>query len=116
MDHIRTNIGIRLREARERMALTQEQVGRLIGVSRVEVSYYETGYREISLGKLARLAALYGHSVDHFLGSDGDNLTEVAVAFRADELSDEDLQIVEWARGLISGIADLDAMLKERER
>ncbi|MGI6132625.1 MAG: helix-turn-helix domain-containing protein, partial [Bacillota bacterium] len=49
---------MRLRDARKRMGVTQEQVARLLGVKRSEVSYYETGRRPISLGKLARLATL----------------------------------------------------------
>ena len=54
-------MGIRLKNARERIGLTQDQVARLIDVNRVEISYYETGSREISLGKLAQ-ANLHGCS------------------------------------------------------
>lgn len=114
MKEIMGPVGMKLRDARERMGLTQEQVARLLGVKRSEVSYYETGRRLISLGKLARLAALYGYPVDYFLRTDGADASEVAVAFRAEDLSDEDLEIVTWAKGLIADIAELDAVLKGR--
>ena len=114
MKEIMGPVGMKLRDARERMGLTQEQVARLLGVKRSEVSYYETGRRPISLGKLARLATLYGYPVDYFLRPDAAGAGEVAVAFRAQDLSDEDLEIVAWAKGLIADIAELDAALKGR--
>jgi hypothetical protein len=52
--------------------------------------------------------------VDYFLRSDATGAGEVAVAFRAEDLSDEDLEIVAWATGLIADIAELDAALKGR--
>ena len=45
MKEIMGPVGMKLRDARERMGLTQEQVARLLGVKRSEVSYYETGRR-----------------------------------------------------------------------
>jgi transcriptional regulator with XRE-family HTH domain len=114
LKEIMTPMGIRLKNARERMGLTQDQVARLIDVNRVEISYYETGSREISLGKLAQLANLYGCSVDYFLSVDDSDASGVAVAFRAENLSDQDLEIVAWARGLVSDMAVLDDVLKER--
>lgn len=114
MKEIMECVGMKLRDARERMGVTQEQVARLLGVKRSEVSYYETGRRPISLGKLARLATLYGYPVDYFLRTDDPDVGEVAVAFRAEDLADEDLEIVAWAKGLIADIAELDAVLKGR--
>jgi len=81
LKEVMTSMGIRLKNARERIGLTQDQVARLIDVNRVEISYYETGSREISLGKLAQLANLYGCSVDYFLSVDDSDASGVAVAF-----------------------------------
>lgn len=116
MNDINVIIGARLREARVRMGLTQRQAASLVNITREELSYYETGRRDISLGKLARLAALYGYSMDHFLKGDAHNESEVAVAFRASDLCDDDMEIVAWARRLISDIAALDAVLEKRGR
>ena len=94
------------------MGFTQDQVARLIGVKRWEMSCYEAGDREISLGKLERLATLYGYSVDYFLKTDGVDAGEIAISW-ANDLSDEELEIVVWARGLVSDMAALDDVLKE---
>ncbi|MGI6517267.1 MAG: helix-turn-helix domain-containing protein [Bacillota bacterium] len=107
------SIGIRLKDARERTGFTQDQVARLIGVKRWEMTCYEAGDREISLGKLERLATLYGYSVDYFLKTDGVDSGEIAISL-ANDLSDEELEIVVWARGLVSDMAALDDVLKER--
>jgi transcriptional regulator with XRE-family HTH domain len=116
VSELATAIGARLKKAREGMGLTQEQVANVLGVTRVEVSYYENGRREISLGKLARLATLYGYNAEYFLRAEDAADNDVAIAFRAEELSSDDLEIVAWARGLVSDMARLDALLKEGGR
>ena len=63
-----TVIGNRLRQAREETHLTRDQAAEMVGIDRVSVWRYETGKRErIPIGILARLADLYGKSVDWFL-------------------------------------------------
>lgn len=116
MSELATTIGARLRKAREGMGLTQEQVAGVLGVTRAEVSYYETGRREISLGKLVRLAALYGYDLEHFLRSGGLAANDVVIAIGAENLSSEDIEIVAWARGLVSDIAQLEMLLKGGDR
>ena len=107
------SIGLRLKDARERMGFTQGKVTYLIGVEGSKIGCYETAHCEISLGKLERLATLYGYSVDYFLKTDGVDAGEVAISW-ANDLSDEELEIVVWARGLVSDMAVLDDVLKER--
>jgi Zn-dependent peptidase ImmA (M78 family)/transcriptional regulator with XRE-family HTH domain len=50
----------KLREARERNGLTQEQVAQVLGVSQELVSLWETGRRVPSAFHLSRLVSLYG--------------------------------------------------------
>lgn len=52
-----------LARARERVRLSQEDVGAAIGVTRVMVSHWETGQRPINDRQLAALARLYGVSL-----------------------------------------------------
>lgn len=49
----------RLKEARERVALTQGQVASAVGVPREAVSFWETGERRPNLSRLQELARLY---------------------------------------------------------
>jgi Zn-dependent peptidase ImmA (M78 family)/DNA-binding XRE family transcriptional regulator len=61
-------VGERLREGRERAALTQGQVARVIGVPRELVSMWEGEARTPNLKQLERLARIYQIGVDYLLG------------------------------------------------
>ncbi|HET6570921.1 MAG TPA: helix-turn-helix transcriptional regulator [Solirubrobacterales bacterium] len=51
-----TDFGGRLREARERLGLTQEEVARRSGVHVTEISRMEAGKRDPKISTLRRLA------------------------------------------------------------
>jgi transcriptional regulator with XRE-family HTH domain len=51
-----TDLGSRLREARERLELTQEEVAQRSGVHATEVSRIEAGKRDPQVSTLLRLA------------------------------------------------------------
>jgi transcriptional regulator with XRE-family HTH domain len=51
-----THFGIRLREARERLGLSQEEVAQRSGVHATEVSRMEAGKRDPKISTLRRLA------------------------------------------------------------
>jgi transcriptional regulator with XRE-family HTH domain len=63
VDHPKTDdlemgdLGTNLREARERLGLTQEQVAERCGVHATEVSRIEAGKRDPKVSTLRRLAA-----------------------------------------------------------
>lgn len=114
MTDLLSSLGRKLARARAQMGLTQEQAASAIGVSREELSYYENGRREISLAKLARLADLYGYGIDHFLSASGPALDrDIAVAFRAETVSEDDLEIIAWAKKLVIDAHMLDRLLME---
>jgi len=58
----------KLREARERNGLTQEQVAQVLGVSQELVSLWETGKRVPSAFHLSRLVTLYGIDSESLFG------------------------------------------------
>ncbi len=58
----------RIRDLREDMDLTQEELGKKIGVPQRAYSYYECSKRAIPLDVLIRLAEFYNTSVDYLLG------------------------------------------------
>ena len=69
----RGNIGglnIRLRECRERIPLTREQVAKNLSISPSTIADYESGHRQPSLPILVGLAELYKVSTDFLLGVD----------------------------------------------
>ena len=60
----------RLRHARERVGLTQEQVAERIGVSAPSLSAYEKGQREPSFAQLAKLAKVYHRPIEFFVSEE----------------------------------------------
>jgi transcriptional regulator with XRE-family HTH domain len=90
----RKALGDRLREAREYLGFSQEEVAQYLGVSRSALSNIETGQRKVDALELKKLASLYKRPITWFTG---DNPEDQAVgadvahlARKASELSAED--------------------------
>jgi transcriptional regulator with XRE-family HTH domain len=60
-------IGRRIRQARETAGLTQEDLGRALGVSGVAVGHYERGARAVGIADLEKIADLLHRPVTWFL-------------------------------------------------
>ena len=58
----------RLKDLREDHDLTQEGLGRTIGVPQRTYSYYENGERAVPVEVLIQLARFYNVSIDYLLG------------------------------------------------
>jgi transcriptional regulator with XRE-family HTH domain len=113
------DIGARLRAAREQVGLTLEQSARVLGLTKEQLSCYENGCREISLVSLDKIANLYGCSVSHLIRGDLLETTDKLMgAFfsstdnKEENLTDEDLRVIEWAQRFIRNKAELDELLK----
>ena len=89
-------IGRKLQEARKKSGLTQLQVAKLIGINKVQLSYYETATREINLNILEKLANLYGFKIDYFISGNEIKEPEIQIAFRGEILCNEDLETITW--------------------
>ena len=93
-DDDRKTLAVRLREAREYLGFSQDQVATFLGVSRSALSNMETGQRKVEALELKKLAGLYKRSVSHFTGEEGEDVTfdaEVAhLARKVSELSPDD--------------------------
>ena len=61
-------LGSRIRQARDRAGLTQEQLAERIGVSRTAIARYESGEIEPKLHNLAAIAVALNVSCDELLG------------------------------------------------
>ena len=60
--------GIRLKELRLEMGLSQKKLGEILGVCNQTVSFWETGSREPDLDTLRDIAKYFDTSVDYLLG------------------------------------------------
>lgn len=93
-DAERQRLGQRLREAREYLALSQDEVARALNVPRTAISMIEAGQRRVEAIELKQLADLYQLPVAHFTG---DSVEEAEMpeavqhlARAASKLSDKD--------------------------
>lgn len=72
------DLSVRLKQLRLDKQLRQEQVARLVGVSKGAISAYETDIRQPSYEVLIRLANLYRVSVDYLLGRTDDRTLDIS--------------------------------------
>ncbi|WP_144157140.1 helix-turn-helix domain-containing protein [Paraburkholderia sp. BCC1885] len=89
----RMQLGRRLREAREYVGLSQEEVAFALSVSRPAVGHIESGTRKVEAFELNKLSELYGRTVDYLLtGNAPADDTRVAFLARATKgMSDSDM-------------------------
>lgn len=84
-----------LKEYRERNGFSQKAVETFLGLNRVQLSYYENDTREVPLDSLEKLADLYGAELSDFFETDSESIkSNMAFAFRAESIADEDLSVL----------------------
>ena len=66
----RAAMALRLRESREYVGLSQEDVAQALGVSRPTITNIETGNRRVEAVELGKLATLYRQSVTFLLSGE----------------------------------------------
>ena len=88
----------RLKKLREEQNLTQEELGKVIGVKKGAVSYYENGINRISVEDLAKLAEKYNKSMDYFVGHDCYGISEEHDLYNKINISNEELRFLKAIR------------------
>jgi len=88
-------LGARLKEAREYLELSQDEVGRVLNVPRTAISLIEAGQRKVEAIELKNLAELYQRPIGYFTGEPGTAAPPVPesvqhLARTAAKLSDRD--------------------------
>jgi len=68
----RKDLSLRLKEAREYLGLSQDEVAKAIDLPRSAVSLMETGQRKVDAIELKRLAEIYQKSITYFTGEAGE--------------------------------------------
>lgn len=92
MEARRQAIAARIRESREYMKLSQEEVAEALGISRPAVTNIEQGTRKVESAELERLARLFGCSADYLLGAEIESQERTAFLARTFHgLSEKDL-------------------------
>lgn len=90
-------LGYRLRELRKENNMSQEDLGKLLGVTKVSVSGYENGNRVPSLDILNQILDVFGVSADYLMGRELDVVCEDDTSIRM-SLSTSDIEIIREIR------------------
>jgi transcriptional regulator with XRE-family HTH domain len=95
-DFERNDLARLLREAREYLELSQDEVAKELGVPRTAISLIESGQRKVDALELQKLARQYQRPVGYFTGeeitSSGLHEEVAQLARAASKLSDQDRQ------------------------
>ena len=83
-------LGTRLKKAREYLGLTQDDVAKLIGVSRVTITNIETGTRKVSAEELSKFSKIYGCTMEELLEGEKEEEKISMYARTFGELSPQD--------------------------
>lgn len=86
--------GYRLKQLRKEHYLSQEELGQILGVSKVSVSGYEKGMRVPSMDVLITMIKLFDVSADYLLGREVNAVCEDEMNMVI-KLSSVDIEIIE---------------------
>jgi transcriptional regulator with XRE-family HTH domain len=91
----RQQLGENIRNFRDAQGLKQEDLAKILNVTREQISNIERGEREISVTNLNKLAELFSIEM-HELLEENPNVTSVnlALAFRNDDETESDLESI----------------------
>ena len=86
-------IGENIKALRDKMGFSQTSIARFLNVDQSLISKVEKGERSLSVDMLEKLACLFGVSINAIESSTIETST-LSVAFRASDLSLEDLEAI----------------------
>jgi len=113
---MKTILANNIKEFRNRLGLTQDQLAEYLGVSRVEMNYYENGKRDTPKEIIPKLADLFGvDEFDLYEEDDAVNNLNIAFAFRANEISSEDLNVIAGFKKIALNYLKIKKVLQENE-
>ena len=84
------SLGTRLRETREAEGLTQEDVAKMLKVSRVSITNIENDARKVTAEELAKFAKIYSCTMEELMEGKKQKEKTLVFARSFEELSKED--------------------------
>lgn len=104
-------IAANFKKLRENLGFSQEKVANYLESSREEISYYETGAREIPLSILERASDLFGIELADFF-SDEESVG-ISIAYRAEDSTVEDLKQIAQFKKIIKNYQRINRLMKK---
>ncbi|MHB1684836.1 MAG: helix-turn-helix domain-containing protein [Bacilli bacterium] len=107
-------IGERIKKARSNSGFTQQQIADYIGIKRESISYFENGQREIDMLTLQKISDLCGYSMSYFVSPENvSDVPQVSAAFRTQDLSTDDLEVLAWAKRFAKNLSSINKILSK---
>jgi transcriptional regulator with XRE-family HTH domain len=106
-------IASNFKKLRENLGFSQEKVGQFLDCTREEISYYETGAREIPLTILERTSDLFGVELIEFFSEE--ETVGITIAYRADDCSVEDLKQIAQFKKIIKNYQRINRLMLKSE-
>ena len=101
-----------MKALREANSYTQEQVAAYLGINRSAYANYETGEREAPIDVLEKACNLFGCEMELLFDQDEKAVKNMLVcAFRADNLSENDLREVSAFKEIVLNYMKMERLL-----
>ena len=68
---------------------------------------------DINLNILEKLANLYGYKIDYFVTGSEIKEPDIQIAFRGENLCNEDLKTIAWAKTFLNNLGEMNDLIKE---
>lgn len=104
-------ISSNFKKLRINLGLSQEQMAQYLDKSREEISYYETSKRDIPLSILEKSSNLFGIELSDFFSET--NPEAIAFAFRADQLSTNDLEEISKFKKIMKNYSRINRLINK---
>ena len=105
-------IGENIKALRDKMGFSQTSIARFLNVEQRLISKVEKGERTLSADMLEKLACLFGISVND-MESNVIEASELSVAFRANDLTNEDMETISVINRIALNSEVMGKLLKE---
>ncbi len=92
-------LGFRLRELRKENRMSQEELGKILGVTKVSISGYENGTRVPSMDILLKILDVFRVPADYLLGRELNAVAEDDEEHLPVNLALADIEIIRILRG-----------------
>ena len=106
------NFREKLKQLREQSGLRQEQIAKYLGVTQTFISKVESGERNYTVDQAEKLAGLYGCTLHDLESSDAD-LHPIHTAFRAQELTQDDIRLIAVINQIAANSRWMEELLRE---
>jgi transcriptional regulator with XRE-family HTH domain len=109
-------IGQNIKQFRDKLGLTQEQIANLLNIDRSMVSHYENGEREISIVHLHKISDLFGIEIEDLLEKDIASFkANLSFAFRTEVIANEDIASIAAFQKVVKNYIKMKQLSNEQE-